>query len=619
MFCYFYYFVYNKCMVNNIKEKLKKLPKASGVYLMKDSFGKIIYIGKAKVLKNRVSSYFIGEKKDIKTSTLVSNIADFSYIVTASELDALILENNLIKKHKPHYNILLKDGKTYPYIKLTMQDDFPKIEVTRKIKKDGAKYFGPYFAGVNPRDLIETINYAYPIRTCNLNLNDGRRTKRECLNYSLGLCSAPCTSRISTQAYSILVKGVTEFLNGKTSEVEKILTLKMQNAARMEKFETAIKLREKLKALDRLKEKFTTQFTTFIDADVIGYYSNDIQSAIAVLIIRGGKMLGCDTIAVSGDSQNKSNVLSSFISQYYSKNRFIPSQIFVEETLNDKELLEKWLTETSSKKVTLFTPQKGVKAKLLNLAKENAKEYLLRTTKTLQIKHERTIGAINLLHQKLHLSKVPYRIECYDISHISGTDKVASMVVFINGEKASSHYRKFKIKTVEGNNDFASMEEVLKRRFLKLTDNDDSFSSMPDLIVIDGGKGQLRYAKEAIESVGNFNLDLISLAKREEEVFKPFKSQPYILPKTSYALQLLQQVRDEAHRFAITYNRKLRQKRVKSVLDKIDGIGPSKRTALLKHFKSIQNIKSASPEEIAKVPGITEPLAKRILQFLQTN
>ncbi|PKK95930.1 MAG: excinuclease ABC subunit C, partial [Tenericutes bacterium HGW-Tenericutes-4] len=253
-----------------VLEKLGKLPQVSGVYLMKNNTGKIIYIGKAKVLKNRVSSYFVGEKKDIKTSALVSNIADFDYIVTLSELDALILENNLIKKHQPYFNILLKDGKNYPYIKLTMQDDFPKMEVTRKIKNDGAKYFGPYFAGISPNDLMETINYAYPIRTCNLNLNQGKRIKRECLNYSLGLCSAPCTGKIGIQNYSIYVKGVIDFLNGKTEEVEKILTIKMQNAAKLEKFETAIKLREKVKNLDRLKEKFTTQFTSLVDMDILG-------------------------------------------------------------------------------------------------------------------------------------------------------------------------------------------------------------------------------------------------------------------------------------------------------------------------------------------------------------
>jgi excinuclease ABC subunit C len=600
-----------------VREKLSKLPQASGVYLMKNSTGKIIYIGKAKVLKNRVSSYFVGEKKDIKTSTLVSNIADFDYIVTLSELDALMLENNLIKKHQPYFNILLKDGKSYPYIKLTMQDDFPKMEVTRKIKNDGAKYFGPYFAGVNPTDLMETINYAYPIRTCNLNLNNGKRTKRECLNYSLGLCSAPCTGRINIKNYSLYVQGVIEFLNGKTEEVEKILTLKMQNAARLEKFETAIKLREKLKTLDRLKERFTTQFTRLIDMDILGYFDNGLQSAIAVVIIRGGKMLGCDTINLGQSKENLEDTLSAFITQYYRKGVFVPSEVIIREELSDKLVLEEWLKNKKGKNVTLTTPQKGIKTKLLNVAEENAKEYLLRSTKNLQLKQERTIGALQVLQEKLNLKRVPYRMECYDISHISGTDKVASMVVFLNGEKAAKHYRKFKIKLVEGNNDFASMEEVLKRRFLKLTEEDDSFGSMPDLVVIDGGKGQLSSAKQAIDSVGNFDVDLISLAKREEEVFQVGESEPYLLPKTSYALQLLQRIRDEAHRFAITFNRKLREKRVSSVLDKVEGIGPSKRTALLKEFKSIKNIKNATLEQLTKVQGITPLLATRILQFLQ--
>jgi excinuclease ABC subunit C len=618
LFCVLAIFVYNKTM-SNLSEKLKKLPQLTGVYLMKNASGKIIYIGKAKVLKNRVSSYFVGEKKDMKTSLLVENIADFEYIITASELDALILENNLIKKHQPHFNILLKDGKNYPYIKLTMKDDFPKIEVVRKIKQDGSKYFGPYFAGVSPTDLIETVNYAYPIRTCNLNLNDGRRIKRECLNYDLGLCSAPCTGRIDKRAYSIYVNGAIEFLNGKTDMVEKILTLKMENAARLEKFETAIKLREKLKTLDRLKQRFTTQFTALKDMDIIGYFNSGLQLAVAVLIIRGGKMLGCDTINLGDSIDDEQEAISSFITQYYNKNIFIPEEIVVRRDLEDEQILKEWLTALKGKKANIIKPVKGVKTQLLDLAEQNAKEYLIRSTKTLELKKNRTIGALKILKEKLNLKNMPYRIECYDISNISGTDKVASMVVFVNGEKQAKHYRKFKIKTVEGANDFASMEEVLKRRFLKLSDADDSFSSLPDLVVIDGGKGQLSSAAKAILSVGNFDTDLISLAKREEEVFKEGEAEPYLLPKTNYGLQLLQRIRDEAHRFAITYHRTLRDKKVNSVLDQIEGIGPKKRVELLKHFKSIKIIKNSSVEELAKVKGINKDLAIKILQFLQTK
>ncbi|MDD4211177.1 MAG: excinuclease ABC subunit UvrC [Clostridia bacterium] len=602
-----------------VGEKLKKLPIASGVYLMKNASGKIIYIGKAKILKNRVSSYFVGEKKDMKTSLLVQNVCDFDYIVTSSELDALILENNLIKKHQPHFNILLKDGKNYPYIKLTTKDDFPKVEVVRKIKKDGSKYFGPYFAGVRPEDLIETMNYAYAIRTCNLNLNDGRHTKRECLNYALGLCTAPCTGRIDKAKYAIYVNGAINFLNGKTDEIEKILTLKMENAARLEKFETAIKLREKLKTLDRLKQRFTTQFTNLINIDIIGYYNNGISISVATLIIRGGKMLGCDTINLGEGAGSIDEVLSSFVSQYYSKNIFIPDEIVLAKELVDKAVLEDWLSGLKDKKVNLTKPIKGIKSKLLGLAEENAKEYLIRSTKTIELKKQRTFGALDLLKEKLQLNNTPYRIECYDISNISGTDKVASMVVFINGEKATSHYRKFKIKTVEGTNDFASMEEVLRRRFLKLSDADDSFSSLPDLVVVDGGKGQLSSAQKAIASVGNFKTQLISLAKREEEVFKEGIAESYILPKTSYGLQLLQRLRDEAHRFAITYHRTLRDKKVNSVLDKIEGIGPKKRVQLLKYFKSIKNLSASSVEEITKVKGINKELAIKILQFLDDN
>jgi|LGOV01.1.fsa_nt_gb excinuclease ABC subunit C len=602
-------------MNNTISEKLKKLPQKSGVYIMKNAGGTIIYIGKAKVLKNRVTSYFVGNKKNMKTRALVSNIADFEYIITLSELDALVLENNLIKKHQPFYNILLKDGKNYPYIKLTMKDDFPRIEVVRKIKKDGSKYFGPYFAGVRPTELIETLNYAYPIRTCSLNLNNGRRTKRECLNYSLGLCSAPCTGRISTLDYNKHISGTIDFLNGNTKEVEQILTLKMQNASDMEKFESAIKLRDMLNNLSRLKHRFTTQFTTLEDRDIIGYYDNGINTVVAVLIIRAGKMLGLDTINLGTSSESFEDAISAFLTQYYSKNVMVPSEIVVGIELTDRQVIETYLSEKKGKKVTIVVPKRAVKKKLLELANDNAQEYLIRSTKTIQLKQDRTIGALKILKEKLELKTTPFRIECYDISNISGTDQVASMVVFINGEKRVSHYRKFKIKTVEGANDFASMEEVLKRRFNKLGDEDESFSSLPDLVLIDGGKGQLSSAGKAIASVGEFRTDLISIAKREEEVFKRGNKAPYLLPKTSYALQLLQRLRDEAHRFAITYHRTLREKKIKSVLDEIEGVGPKKRTSLLRHFKSIKNIKSASISELVKVDGITKDLAVKIEQF----
>ncbi|MGD9901546.1 MAG: excinuclease ABC subunit UvrC [Spirochaetales bacterium] len=597
-----------------IVDKLKKLPQKSGVYIMKNAGGTVIYVGKAKVLKNRVSSYFVGIKKDVKTLSLVSNIADFEYIVTPSEYDALILENNLIKKYKPHYNILLKDSKTYPYIKITMQDDFPKIEVVRKIKNDGAKYFGPYFAGVSPSMLIEMINYAYPIRTCNLNLNDGKRVKRECLNYALGLCSAPCTSRISKEDYLLHINEVIDFLKGKTSDLEAILTLKMQNAAKMQKYETAIRMREQLKALDRLKEQYTTQFTNFIDMDIIGYFDNGISVAIAVLIIRDGKMLGCDTFNVVQNEEGRAENISAFISQYYSKNIVIPQEIVVEDNF-EKETLENWLSTLRTKKVQIMSAQKGTKHKLLNLANENAKEYLIRSTESLKLKEERTIGALNILKDKLELKTLPHRIECYDISNISGTDKVASMVVFIDGVKDVGHYRKFKIKTVEGSNDFASMEETLKRRFMRLTDKDISFSSMPDLILIDGGKGQLSSAKKAIESVGYFRTDLISIAKREEEIFKEGISTPFIFTRSNYGLQLLQRLRDEAHRFAITFHRSLRDKHIKSVLDDIEGVGAKRKVALLKHFKNIKNIAKASAEELQAVGGISQNIAVKIQQF----
>lgn len=600
--------------MNNLKDKLKALPTTSGVYLMKDKDNNIIYVGKAKNLKRRVNQYFDTREKNLKTELLVENIKDFEYILTNSEFDALMLENNLIKKHQPHYNILLKDGKNFAYLKINLKQKYPKFEITRKVKFDGGKYFGPYFNGISAKQVLDLIKYAYPLRTCNLSLI--KPEKRECLKYSLHECSAPCTNKISEKEYNEIVKDALEFLNGDTKKVEQILTEKMLNSASTENFERAIIYKQQLESLKLLNNKYTTQFATRVNLDVVGHYNLGENVGISILIIRNGKMIGADNFNVVNKLLNADAYLNLLI-QYYSTNRLIPSEIVVNENFIDCNLLEQFFLENYSKKVSVKTSLKGTKKTLQNVANSNAREYLEKSLTKENLKQERTINACVKLKEKLDLTQTPYRIEAYDISNISGTNKVSSMVVFTNGEPDYKMYRKFKIKTVEGIDDFKSMAETLKRRMEELKKGEDiSFKTKPNLILIDGGKGQLSSASEEIRKY-NFDIDLISLAKKNEEVFKENSSFPIILNKTDYSLQLLQRVRDEAHRFAITFHRSLRHKsELTSVLTKIDGIGKTKTKNLLKQFKTLENIKKASVEELTKIRGVTKTQALEIKRLL---
>lgn len=600
--------------MNNLKDKLKALPTTSGVYLMKDKDNNIIYVGKAKNLKRRVNQYFDTCEKNLKTELLVENIKDFEYILTNSEFDALMLENNLIKKHQPHYNILLKDGKNFAYLKINLKQKYPKFEITRKVKFNDGKYFGPYFNGISAKQVLDLIKYAYPLRTCNLSLT--KPEKRECLKYSLHECSAPCTNKISEKEYNEIVKDAIEFLNGDTKKVEQILTEKMLNSASTENFERAIIYKQQLESLKLLNNKYTTQFATRVNLDVVGHYILGENVGVSILIIRNGKMIGADNFNVVNKLLNADAYLNLLI-QYYSTNHLIPSEIVVNENFIDCNLLEQFFLENYSKKVSIKTSLKGTKKTLQNVANSNAREYLEKSLSKENLKQERTINACVKLKEKLNLTQTPYRIEAYDISNISGTNKVSSMVVFTNGEPDYKMYRKFKIKTVEGIDDFKSMAETLKRRMEELKKGEDiSFKTKPNLILIDGGKGQLSSASEEIRKY-NFNIDLISLAKKNEEVFKENSSFPIILDKTDYSLQLLQRVRDEAHRFAITFHRSLRHKsELTSVLTKIDGIGKTKAKNLLKQFKTLENIKKASVEELTKIRGVTKTQALEIKKLL---
>lgn len=545
-------------MNEKIREKVKGLPRSSGVYIMKNNKGEIIYVGKAKILKNRVSQYFQNSQKQIKVQTMVDNIDDFEYIITPSELDAFILENTLIKKHKPFFNILLKDGKQYPYIKVNPREDYPKFSVVRKVKQDGAKYFGPYFGKLNAYELLETIRSAFPLRNCNKSFSI-KKKDRPCLNYSIGLCSAPCCGLISQEDYKILVGKAMQFLNGNEKEIKEVLTEKMLNASESENFELAIKLRDRINMIDELSKKTIVDLAKNEEIDIFCIESDGNFAALNTTIIRAGKILSSQNTNFTQGLPALEESLASYILQYYS-NKLVPKTILTNIPL-DFELVANALSLLKGSKVEIIIPQKGVKRRLVEMSIKNANNTLQK--EIVKGDDEIFIDMVKELKFALGLKNLPNRMECYDISHISGTNKVGSMVVFSFGKPLKSDYRKFKIKTIEGNNDFACLQEVLSRRNEEFDKQKDlSFKKEPDLLVIDGGKGQLSSVVEQLESTTFKNVPIISLAKRFEEVYTPASKQPIRLPEGSPALRLLQNIRDEAHRFAITFHRSLRSKKM---------------------------------------------------------
>ncbi len=598
-----------------LKQKIALLPKEPGVYVMLDKDEKVIYVGKAKVLKNRVTQYFQNSYKTQKVMAMVNNIEDFYYVLTNTEKDALSLENNLIKKYKPKYNILLKDDKSYPYIRVDLKEDLPRFTIVRKVKKDGAKYFGPYMLGVKASDILSTLNEAFKLRPCAHKLSKNK-VKKECLNYHLGLCLAPCSKKCGHQEYLLNVKGAIEFLNGNTDSVEQILTQKMTAYAENLEFEKATLCRDRLKMIESLKDKKITSLSRLLTCDVLFVASDGIYASVNVLFIRSGRTTAVKNYTAETLSQGDSDKIEEFINRFYSENNDIPDELIIENCGVDVSLLSSYLTSLKGKKVSVITPEKGVKRQLLDLAKKNAQDYLDRQIDKVKHKDDMTKIACERLMEILNLKNYPKRMECFDISHISGVDKVGSMVVFIDGEPCKTEYRRFKIKTVQGNDDYASMHEVLKRRLMRLSDGDEKFS-LPDLVVIDGGKGQLNAVKQLFLEYAP-SVDVISLAERLEEIFVVDSKNSIVLPKTDYCLKMLQRLRDEAHRFAITFNRNLRNKHsLNSTLLKIDGIGKEKRNALMNAFKDLPSIKNASVEEIATVQGIGVKLATKIKELLK--
>lgn len=596
-----------------LKEKLRLLPDSPGVYVMLDKDGVVIYVGKARVLKNRVRQYFHASAKPEKVAAMVEHIDDFYYIITQTEIDALALENNLIKKYKPKYNILLKDDKTYPYIKVHTKEAFPRVSVTRKIKK-GGKYFGPFMGGVRCGEILEIISSVYNVRTCTTAIS--ANPKKPCLAYHLGRCKAPCAHLCTEEEYAERIKKTLEFLEGNYEEAEEVLQEKMLLFAQNEEFELAMEYREKLQMLSKLKLKRITSLNRALNADVIALRTNYIYSSVNVLVTRNGIMQGSSNFALEDSSFAETDALTAFILQFYSSHE-LPDEIITQEYC-EKELLENYFSEKFHKKVEIVLAKQGVKKQLLDMAEKNASDYLSKSVDKIKHKDDMTKNACKRLQEILGLKKYPKRMECYDISNISGVDKVGSMVVFIDGEAEKSSYRRFKIKTVEGANDYASHQEMMRRRLAKLGTEEEERFPKPDLIIIDGGKGQLSAIKEVFDEMGVKDIELISLAEREEEIFTLFSQESIRLDRRDYCLKMLQRIRDESHRFAITYFRNLHSKRnLASVLEEIEGIGKKKRMALMEKFGTIDKIIGAKEEELAKTEGIGEELAKKIYKYFR--
>ena len=621
---------------SSLEEKLAALPEAPGVYLHKDSAGKVIYIGKARNLKNRVRSYFAKDGGHSPFSRkMVKLIADFETIVTRTEKEALILENNLVKMHKPHFNIRLKDDKRYPYLKITLNEDFPALLETRNPKNDRAAYFGPYAGSGKMRQTVSLAKRVFQVRTGAV-INHSRRggcpwrdtsklLDKACLEHHIGRCTAPCINAVSPENYRAQAKALKDFLEGRSTELIKDLQAQMQDAASNMEFERAAKLRDQIEAIRSVTESQQVVSLANEDYDALGLFIEAGVASVTTLIIRAGKLIGDQHFFLTNiEGRADAEVLSVFVRQHYEGPTSIPQEILTPHDLEDAEAIEEWLTEKANRKVGVRRPQRGDKVKVIELARRNAelalREHLSYNATATQIND----GILEDLAKHLKLDLPPRRIECFDISTVQGAFSVGSMVVFVGGKADKKSYRHFTIKhTLELTggtepNDFEMMREVLRRRLQRAIEGDEKFLPLPDLLMVDGGKGQLGIAVAVLQEKTLETIPLVGLAKQHELLFVPGKSEAIALPRNSPALHLLQRIRDEAHRFAITHHRKRRGKAAThSILDDIPGIGEARRNALLQHFGGLQKLRAASAEEIAQVPGMTKPLAEKLMEYLQ--
>jgi len=603
----------------NVQNKVQLLPESPGVYVLKDAKGVVIYIGKAKNLRSRVRSYFQRfDERDAKTRILMSKIADVDYLITESEKEALILENNLIKKHKPRYNVKIKDDKNYICLRLTLEEPFPKLMIVRRIKKDRSLYFGPFPSALAVRNTLKLIHKLFPLRTC----TDAKfkNRARPCINYQMERCLAPCVEKVDSRTYGEIVKEVRLFLQGKGKELIRILKGRMKEKSDLLDFEGAARIRDQIHSIEKVIEKQHIVSKGFLDQDVIAFHRNG-GIGVQTLFVRNGMLLGGRFFSLSRQKWPDEEIISSFINQFYREGKFIPQEILLPFSLQDHELIEQWLTEKKGVKVKLVVPKRGGRLHLVRMAMDNAEKVLLSKTR-LEADPEQILRE---LQERLRLNHSPRTIEAFDISDIKGGAAVGSMVVFEGGEPLKSKYRRFRIRSSVGADDYGKMYEILTRRYQRALQE----GELPDLVMVDGGKGQMNVALGVLKELGIDGIDVIGLAKdrvqgghtptierKGERIFLPKRKEPISLTRTSPALHLLQQIRDESHRFAITYHKKLRRKGdFHSLLDEIPGIGAKRKKNLLRHFKSLKKVREASLEELESVPTMNRKAAQQVFSF----
>ena len=615
-------------MSKNIKlsEKIKSVPGKPGVYMMKDISSSVLYVGKALNLRNRIKSYFSTPKSlPLKIQHLIKNVHDFDLIFTSTEQEALILENNMIKWHQPKFNARLKDDKSYPFIKINLSEKFPQIYFTRKIKKDGSRYFGPFASAKSVRNTLTLLKKLFPYRSCTKEITG--TDSKPCLDFHIKQCMGPCIGNIDQNDYLEIINEVILFLEGNTAKVSNSIMSKMKTASKNLEFEKAAIFRNQLESIELIKEKQKVIQHENSNFDSIAITSIEKTSWIEIFFIRQGKLIGEDHFTMHNGFDSEINlILKAFIMQFYEINPYIPPEILIQTEIQDMESIQNWLSQKKDSNVSIKIPLRGNKLKILNMSLENSKQRASIESTTKKFTTKDTTKMLKDLQEILNLPRFPKRIECYDISNISGTNSVASMSVFNNGNPSPHNYRKFKIKSVQGINDYAMIKEVLERRFKSISQkpgeitpesqNQQQFSEIPDLVLIDGGKGHLSTAVQVFLELGINNVPLASIAKQNEEIFIPNFSEPVEFSSNPESLNILQKIRDEAHRFAINYHRKLRSKTALfSSIDTIPGIGPKKRKSILNKFGSIKNINKSSIEEITKIPGISEKLAKQLLSI----
>jgi len=611
-----------------LQDKLDALPIKPGVYLMKDEAGQILYVGKAINLRARIRSYFHASAEyNHKIQRLVARIADLDFIITASELEALILESNLIKRHQPRYNIRLKDDKHYPYLKITWQEDYPRVLIVRRMEHDGARYFGPFTASWAVQQTLQTLRRVFPYLTCNRTITG--KDERACLYLDIGLCLGPCVGAAGRDEYRAMIDSLCRFLEGRSDEVVAGLEAKMRAAADRFNFEQAAAYRDQLTAIQRVIERQKIISPAMADQDVIAFARANGDACAQVFFIRSGRLIGREYFVLDGAAdENDAAVVTSFVKQFYGEAAFVPPHILLPGEIDEALVIQEWLRTRRGDKVVIEAPSQGQARELVEMAAENAAETLAHLRAQWLVDEGKQTKALTALQEELALESAPARIECYDISTLHGQATVGSMVVFVKGVPHKSDYRRFRIRTVEGTDDYASMKEMLRRRLRHATEppppdpgskpsgkkDDASWRLLPDLLVVDGGKGQLSAVLEVLDEYGlRDQVPAVGLAKQEEEIYLPDRSEPLRLPRTSEGLYLLQRIRDEAHRFAITHHRLLRDKQtILSQLDEIPGIGPRRRTALLRQFGSIGAIRDASVDELAAVPGMSRKAAEQV-------